>query len=661
MTPYFDDRGHLIRLGRKLGAGGEGAVYELPENARLVAKIYHRPLSDEATAKLRAMTLLATPELTRFAALPTATITLVRNGPVAGVLMPRVRGHAEIHTLYSPAHRKTHYPDKDWAFLIHVAMNVAAVFDSLHSKSIVIGDVNQGNVLVSPQGTVTLIDCDSFQVSANGHVYPCEVGVAHFTPPELQGRSFHGVERTVNHDLFGLAILIFHLLCMGRHPYSGRFVGPGEPPPLEKAIEQFRYAYARKSAGSQFVPPPQTLLLPAVMPALSELFERAFTAGSEHPGNRPTEEEWYLALRDLKSQLKPCQADIGHKFPNYLGICPWCLLERDGSPNFFASVTAHLVGQREGELTASLDPLWQPLLVLSRQMNACILEKVSFTKWDVTPTPIPDQIEQNQAFARLIRLVAIGSALLLTLTWSIPALLAISSILTIGFGLWWLILIQFYGMGTESRRRENHLAEAITHLQSLEQEAARGLEANRLEFARELERLELTKAEIEGLRHRYQADLDGLNLQRERRQLDAFLQSHLISNVHIPLISDWQKSSLESFGIESAYDLNEIRILSIPGFSGTSVAALMDWKKSVTQKFRFRPREKIPNVDRNTILARYLRRREELESVLASGRWSLELLLTQQHELQSRYQQRLEAAALQAKQADADLHLIHAG
>ncbi len=268
MTQYFDSRGQVIRIGKKLGSGGEGAVFELQGDARHVAKIYHRPVSADAGEKLRVMTDLATEELTRFAALPIATLSKLKGGPVAGIVMPRVRGHSEIHSLYSPAHRKLHFPDKDWAFLIHVAMNVAAVFDTLHSKSIVIGDVNQGNVLVSPQGTICLIDCDSFQVEANGRHFPCGVGVAHFTPPELQGQSFQGVVRTVNHDLFGLAILIFHLLCMGRHPYAGRYVGKGEPPPIEKAIEQYRYAYSQSSGSLQIIPPPQTLLLPAVMPVL---------------------------------------------------------------------------------------------------------------------------------------------------------------------------------------------------------------------------------------------------------------------------------------------------------------------------------------------------------------------------------------------------------
>ena len=315
--------------------------------------------------------------------------------------MPRIRDQAEIHNLYSPAHRKAHYPDKDWGFLIHVAMNVAAVFDSLHEKSIVIGDVNQGNVLVSTRGTVTLIDCDSFQVSANGRVYPCEVGVAHFTPPELQGQSFHGTVRTTNHDLFGLAILIFHLLCMGRHPFAGRFTGVGEPPPLEKAIEQFRYAYSRH-VKTNMLPPPQTLMVPAVLPELAELFERAFTKGGELPDARPTAAEWHAALRDLKLQLKPCAADLGHKYPNYLGTCPWCALEREGAPNLFASVTAHLVDRREGELTASLEPLWKPLLNLRQAAIDCVLQKVSFQNLQVTANPIPAEIEQNQSFALLL-------------------------------------------------------------------------------------------------------------------------------------------------------------------------------------------------------------------------------------------------------------------
>jgi DNA-binding helix-hairpin-helix protein with protein kinase domain len=654
MTDYFDSHGHLVRLGKKLGSGGEGAVFEVQGDARLVAKIYHRPAKETQAEKLEAMTLLATEELLRFAALPIATLSQIRSGPVAGMVMPRVRDQAEIHTLYSPAHRKTHSPDKDWGFLIHVALNVAAVFDSLHEKSIVIGDVNQGNVLVSSRGTVTLIDCDSFQVSANGRVYSCEVGVAHFTPPELQGQSFHGTVRTANHDLFGLAILIFHLLCMGRHPFAGRFTGMGEPPPLEKAIEQFRYAYSR-NVKTNMLPPPQTLMVPAVMPALAELFERAFTKGSELSDGRPTATEWHAALRDLKLQLKPCAADLGHKYPNYLGTCPWCALEREGAPNLFASVTAHLVDRREGELNASLDPLWKPLLDLRQAAIDCVLQKVSFQNLHVTANPIPAEIEQNQSFALLLGRCFLGIVALLAVSWWIPPMLYIATVLSIGFGIWWFVLNRYYGLQPEIDRRERRLRESIAQLRVLESAGATELDSLRLAVEHQFHRLDLTKAEIEGLRPRYQADLDALNLQRERRQLDAYLQSHLIRSTTISFVNDWQKSTLESFGIETAYDLNEIRLANINGLSQIARSALLDWKAAIQKKFKFRPREKIPNVDRNTILARYLRQREDQEQALMSGRSSLELLYNQLQEVRSRYQQRLDIAAQKAKQAEADV------
>lgn len=654
MTDYFDSRGQRVRLGKKLGSGGEGAVFELQGDALHVAKIYHRPASNDLAEKLTAMTSLATDQLLRFAALPIVTVSQLRSGPVAGIVMPRIRGQVEIHNLYSPAHRKTHYPEKDWGFLIHVAMNVAAAFESLHEQSIVIGDVNQGNLLVSPQGTVTLIDCDSFQVSANGRIFPCEVGVAHFTPPELQGRSFHGTVRTANHDLFGLAILIFHLLCMGRHPFAGLYRGTGEPPPLEKAIEQFRYAYSRDHA-TQMSPPPQTLLIPAVMPALAALFEQAFARGSELPGARPTGAQWHAALRDLKSRLKPCPADMGHKYPNYLGMCPWCALERDGAPNLFASVTAHLVGRREGELTASLEATWKPLQALRDTANACVLKKVSFNNIPIESHPLPPEIEQNQAFATLLRHCFLATLAALGLSWWIPWLQPIAAVLAVGFGIWWFVLTRYFGVQPEIDRRNKRLADSIARLRGLEVEGTKELESLRAAFEQEFYRLDLTKAEIEGLNPRYQADLDALNLQRERRQLDAYLQSHLIRSSKIALVNDWQKSTLESFGIETAFDLNEIRLTNIQGLGQFTVSALMDWKKSIQRNFKFRPREKIPNVDRNTILARYLRRREELEESLASGQSSLELLLNQLREIQSRYEQRLEIAAQQAKQAEADV------
>jgi DNA-binding helix-hairpin-helix protein with protein kinase domain len=229
--------GDTLEIGRQIGRGGEGAVYEVVGRPNEVAKIYHEVMSSEKAAKLKAMIRLAVPQLLESAAWPTETLHRARGGAPVGFVMAKVTRFREIHALYSPAHRKQEFPNANWKFLVVSARNVANVFASLHAAGHVISDVNQGNVVVSSRATVKLIDCDSFQIVSEGRQFLCEVGVGHFTPPELQGRRFSGLVRTPNHDRFGLAVLCFHLLFAGRHPHAGRFLGTGDMP-IEKAIRE---------------------------------------------------------------------------------------------------------------------------------------------------------------------------------------------------------------------------------------------------------------------------------------------------------------------------------------------------------------------------------------------------------------------------------------
>ena len=167
------------------------------------------------------------------------------------------------------------------------------------------GDVNEKNLKISSKAIVRLIDCDSYQINAGGRTFLCEVGVPLYTPPELQGQSFRGVVRTHNHDRFGLAVLIFHLLFVGRHPFSGRPLTRGELP-LEKAIKEFRFAFSRAAAQLQIAPPLHSPLLDIVPAEIARLFERAFSSHSARPSARPTAEEWAAALNTLQKQLKVC-------------------------------------------------------------------------------------------------------------------------------------------------------------------------------------------------------------------------------------------------------------------------------------------------------------------------------------------------------------------
>ena len=258
MSDYVDSAGQPLILGKKLGSGGEGAVYELP-SLNAAVKIYHQPLLPDKQHKLHALVKASTPALLKVAAWPIALVYKrdenAKRGDLCGLIMPKLGAYEPLHHLYSPAQRKQKFSDKSWAFLLHVARNIASVFDVIHAHGHIIGDVNPNLVYVDGKGLIRLIDCDSFQINHEQQVYGCDVGVPHFMAPELQEKtSFRGLVRHANQDCFGLAILIFHLLLMGRHPYAGVRADRADRS-LEQSIAEFAYAFADDAALFATLPP----------------------------------------------------------------------------------------------------------------------------------------------------------------------------------------------------------------------------------------------------------------------------------------------------------------------------------------------------------------------------------------------------------------------
>jgi hypothetical protein len=110
----------------------------------------------------------------------------------------------------------------------------------LHRYNIFIGDVNPLNFLIKSEYEIYFVDTDSYQIED----FPCPVGMANFTAPEIQGKDFASFLRTPDHEFFAIATLLFMILLPGKPQYSHQ--GGGDPiKNIKKG--QFSYPLGEKS------------------------------------------------------------------------------------------------------------------------------------------------------------------------------------------------------------------------------------------------------------------------------------------------------------------------------------------------------------------------------------------------------------------------------
>jgi hypothetical protein len=332
MIVYDADR-RPVTLEAELARGGEALVYRVKGRSDVVAKVYHqaRPGYDHKLLWMRGNPPADPSRGTGHAAIawPRDLLRDV-NGRFIGFTMPLVAGAVPLLDVLSPRVRAQVLPAFDRRYLHRTARNLALAVAALHARGYVVGDVNQSNVLVTPSALVTLIDTDSFQVQearpAQIVFYPCPVGKPEYTPPELQGQPFAGVVRQVEHDRFGLAVLIFQLLMEGSHPFRGMWRGAGDPPMLEEKIARGLYPYAVPHA-AEVGPAPGTQGLDTLHPALAALFDDAFRLGHDNPRRRPAADAWAEALTAAETALVTCRS--GHVHADHLPRCPICGAKQD--------------------------------------------------------------------------------------------------------------------------------------------------------------------------------------------------------------------------------------------------------------------------------------------------------------------------------------------
>ncbi len=329
----YDSNHKPVWLGQPVGQGGEAIVYRVRSRSDLLAKIYESQIRPEYGDKLVWMRDHPPEDPTRAVghaslAWPVDLLFDAR-GKLAGYLMPNIRDAALLLEVFNPKRRAITLPQFDRRYLYRAARNLAISLEALHQRGYVVGDLNESNVLVTPSALVTLIDTDLFQVQEQKGrrlvVYRCPVAKLEYTPPELQRQPPGNTFRRPEHDAFGLGVLIFQLLMEGSHPYRARWLGEGDPPPIEERIRLGCFPYMA-SPPCPVAPPPNIIPLDILHPRLVELFMRCFVDGYKKPEMRPDPLEWSRVIAAAEKNLVICQR--GHYYSNHVNECPECLRQQ---------------------------------------------------------------------------------------------------------------------------------------------------------------------------------------------------------------------------------------------------------------------------------------------------------------------------------------------
>lgn len=610
-----------LELDRLIGKGGEGEVYQVAGDPTQVVKLYTTPDRLSREDKIATMVQCELAKRSPLAAFPLAVVHS-RDGTFAGFMMRLVGNHRPIHELYAPGSRKQHFPQADYRFLARAATNIAKAFASVHQTGCVVGDINHSGVLVSPKATAALIDADSFQFTVGDKQFLCKVGVPEYTPPELQGKPLHGVIRTTDHDAFGLAVVIFQILLMGRHPFVGR-VRRGEMPPLEESIRDFRYVYAEdRDVGMD--QPPGTPALSDFSAELASLFNSAFSKNGL--GRRPSAQKWVDVLERFEMSLIKCADNGLHFGPKDASECPWCEMEQQLQTFLFLPYFGNNEGTTKREESLQIASNFDLRLIWARIERVQIPEADQLRPTLAVVAPEPSQSaraarevkkKSQIGFGVLLLIVALGFFVLAPKAWLIAVALA-------GLGIYKFKSPSAKPADSKPFRDEFVLAKTQWYQELAGWRRRIGL----VELHELRQRLAEAKERYSALVGEERRQAQEYHTQRRDRQLRSYLEGFDIARASIKGIGHSKLAALASYGIDTAADIRYKDIMNVPGFGEALTKRLLEWRKKYEVRFVFNSADN--EADRREIArirALIEGKAAPLRTTLSRGAQELEVLL----------------------------------
>ena len=236
-----------IRLEAQRAEGGEGCIFTT--NTPYVAKIYKK--THVTAYRQEKVTKMVEAGLEYPGICFPMDVLYNSYGEFVGYLMQEAKG-VNLQNCMRMAKISRHFPTWNRKDLAQLALTILYKINYIHKQGLLIGDINENNIMVVSPTEVYLVDTDSYQVND----LPCQVAVELFVAPELLDRQAKGeykefaeILRTVQNENFAVATLMFLILMQGKPPYSHANGGS-----MVQNIMKMHFPYADGAKGSDGAP-----------------------------------------------------------------------------------------------------------------------------------------------------------------------------------------------------------------------------------------------------------------------------------------------------------------------------------------------------------------------------------------------------------------------
>lgn len=316
----IDNQKILLELDQKrLGRGGEGEVFKIKSPISFkdfCIKIYAEKYIDdkEKLSKIEFMISHPPIKLKTDVSRICWPFAVVRDEEkkFVGYMMPLA--FPDSQELYHLTKKDNKKLEEDWAkffdnsqescdLSLKMCVNLCSAVHSIHDAKIyTFVDFKPNNVMFTYDGEISIVDCDSIQISKDeqGNAHHSRVKTESYTPPE--GASVDIKESIIKEswDRFSLAVTLYEIMFR-IHPYVASFKEPYHN--LNTNVEKIQHNLFVHGKGRQYL---ESLPLPHrvyenVHKSIKNLFERAF---GDQPENRPSALEWSKTLYSLVNKNK---------------------------------------------------------------------------------------------------------------------------------------------------------------------------------------------------------------------------------------------------------------------------------------------------------------------------------------------------------------------